>query len=164
MICEKVSANSSVAASILTFALTVLGFSDLELNVWWHYILALVVLVGCYAVCLLLVELTLFVVEKLTRPEPRVNFRKDYADIEKYIHELYLKESQYNMATSSEYKAILSRELLLLSQSLKAKLDRFTRDSQNAAIKNPPKIPDESLFKLYAEYCEKVTRTHRPKT
>lgn len=119
MIYEKVSAHSSIAASILTFVLTVLGFSDLKLTAWWHYLLAFVALIGCYVVCLILVEVALLVVAKFTRPEPKINFQKDYADIEKYIHELYLKESQYDMATSVEYKTILSRELFLLSQKLR---------------------------------------------
>ena len=163
MMHEKVSAHSSIAASILTFALTVLGFSDLKLSAWWHYLLAFVVLIGCYVVCLILVEVALLIVAKFTRPEPKVNFQKDYADIEKYIHELYLKESQYNMATSLEYKAILSRELFLLGQKLKTKMDRFTRDSNNSVIKTPPKILDTHLFKLYAEYCEQVMKRHRPK-
>lgn len=160
---EKVSAHSSIAASILTFALTVLGFSDLQLTAWWHYLLAFAALIGCYVVCLILVEVALLIVEKFTRPEPKVNFQKDYADIEKYIHDLYLKESQYDMATSLEYKAILSRELFLLGQKLKTKMDRFTRDSNNSVINTPPKIPDTHLFKLYAEYCEQVMKRHKPK-
>ena len=164
MIYEKVSAHSSIAASILTFALTVLGFSDLKLTAWWHYLLAFAALIGCYVVCLILVKVALLVVAKFTRPEPKVNFQKDYADIEKYIHELYLKESQYDMATSIEYKTILSRELFLLCQQLKTKMDRYARDSHNSVIKNPPKIPDDSLFALYAAYCEQVTNRHKPKS
>lgn len=164
MIYEKVSAHSSIAASILTFALTVLGFSDIKLTTWWHYLLTFAALVGCYVVCLILVEVALFVVSKFTRPEPKVNFQKDYADIEKYIHELHLKESQYDKETSIEYKTILSRELFLLSQQLKAKMDRYARDSQNSVIKNPPKIPDNSLFALYEAYCEQVTNKYKPKS
>lgn len=163
MIYEKVSAHSGIAASILTFALTLLGFSNLEITVWWHYLLAFAALIGCYVVCLFLVEVALLVVKKITRPEPKVNFQKDYADIEKYIHDLYLKESQYDTATSLEYKTILSRELFLLGQKLKTKMDRYTRDSHRSVVKNPPKIPDTRLFKLYSEYCEYVINRHKPK-
>lgn len=163
MVYEKVSAHSSIAASILTFTLTVLGFSDLQLTIWWHFLLAFVALIVCYIMLLILVELASPLVGKLIRPEPRVNFQKDYSDIEKIIHELHLKESQYETATSSEYKAILSREILLLSQKLQEKMAVFWRDSRNSVIKKSPKIPDHRLFELYAEYCEQVIKKHTPK-
>lgn len=162
MIFDKVSANSSIAASILTFALTVLGFSDIKLSSWWHFVVAFIALIACYVLCLVMVEIALAVVDKFRRPKLTVDFAKDYSDIERIVHEISKKQDLYDQATSNEYKEILYREIQLLCQKLKEKIAVYTRDCKNPVIRNGPKIPDQHLFELYAAYCEAVNQKHTP--
>lgn len=154
---EKIS---SLSASILSLALTVLGFSELTLNVWWHYPVAVIAIIVTYALFYFAVELLQFLNNIIRRAGVKTDTNAEFIELIESIDLLYYKVEQYNGAIIEEYKGVLEKEIADIYTKTSNKVS-FIRQYRNSPIlKSKGKLPDEQYLVSVENFCNAIKNNY----
>ena len=153
----NIGVSSTISSSILSLSLSVLSFSNLELNTLWHYMLAFLGVALSFVVFLIIVELTQWLHKKyIKRANISANYNDEKVILEVTTEKLYNKHYQYQQSTSSEYKAVLKKEISILYWEANKKINFIKRFSSSPTLKKKFVITDPELIANYDIFLESI--------
>lgn len=150
--------SSSIAASILSLACTLVGLSIYTtLSEWWHFIVAACSIIALYFLLYLLVELinkTHF--KYFVRADVSSDDEKDLEMLNQRNIQLLLYDSLYEQSNDPESKGAIRENICLLCTQQEAKIKWLKTKSTNNVMKNPMKLPHKDFLEPYSFYCERI--------
>lgn len=151
--------TSSISASILSLGLTIVGFSDLKLEFWWHYPIAISIIMTIYAACYCIVELVQFLVNRFKRASIIADVNSEFSNVLKSIDSLQYKVNLYGTITNTEYKKILEVEIKSLYRDVSRKISFIRKYYDSPIIKNKGNLPNIEHLHYAEEYCSSLNNT-----
>lgn len=154
---NKISAASSVSASILSLTLTLMGFSKLQLSVWWHFIIAFFSVLLIYTIFYFLIEVIVCFYNKyIKRASIKSDVREELNDLKIYIHTIYDKDSKYEKTGVEVYREILLGEIYESYSLATRKIVFIDTNIEHSAIKNKFVLPNKEMYQKYKSFCEHI--------
>lgn len=159
---DIVDNSSSISASILSFALTIIGFSNFEITAWWHYIATVLVVFVVYVFFYILIEIIAFLYKRYFE---RANIESDINDeieeLEEIIDNIDYKIERYEKTSIEGYKVILFEQICCLNIKATNKIKFIENSCESETKKNKFKIPNAEEFKKYKEFCNEISNTYK---
>ena len=149
--------DSTISSSILTFAIGILGNTNIKLSEWWHYLLAIISLVGIFIFFFVATEITVNVWKKyFQRADISTNENTEISELKEYIQSLYEKHVEYQNTTFPEYKNVLIQEMVVLYGKATNKLNLIKQYSSSKTLKNKLAVTNIELIRSYEQFCSKM--------
>ncbi len=149
--------DSTISSSILTFAIGILGNTNIELSEWWHYLLAFFALVGIFIFFFVTTEITVNVWKKyFQRADISTNENIEIGELRVYIKTLYEKHVEYQTSNFLEYQNVLIQEIAILYSKATDKLNLINQYSSSKTLKNKFVVTNVALIKNYEQFCSKI--------
>lgn len=154
---NKTSTISSVSASILSLALTLMGFSNLSLTLWWHFLVAFLSVLFIYAIFYFSIETIIWFFEKyIKRASIKSDVRKELSDLKNFIDKIYDRDLKYDQSRVQCYKNILLIEIYELYGLAEQKINFIDINVQHHAIKDKFVLPNEEMYLNYKNFCDYI--------
>lgn len=150
-----------ISSSILSLAVSMIGYANFQLKHWWQLILCIPILFALFVLFVVAIELSLYCYERyLKKAHIRINLIDELNALEMLIDSLYEKELVFDNCKSDEYRAVLESEIQRLYRKACAKIDMLEVYSSSTILKEPVKLPNEALFEKYCHARDYIKTQH----
>ena len=150
-----------ISSSILSLAVSVIGYANFQLEHWWQLILSIPILFVLFAFFVIAIELCLYCYERyLKKAHIQINLIEELNALEMLIDSLYEKEQFFYNCKSEEYRAVLEAEIHKLYRKARAKIDMLEEYRNSTILKEPIKLPNVALFEKYCLACDHIKTQH----
>ncbi len=149
---------ASLTATGLSFSVSIIGLSNFELSLWWHYLCAFAILVCSYLVLFCFSLLVFYVYfHCFKKAKIQISSDKELNSLKRQARELYLSINEYEISKTDEYRAILKNEISNVYNQYNAQLTLVESFAFNEEISKENKIViSETEFEKYAKFKEYV--------
>lgn len=149
--------DSVIASSILSFAVSLFGNTNVRLQVWWHYLLAVMVLLIMFLLFFVGIEIVVNVWKKhFQRANITAEKNKEIRELENYIKILYDKHLNYQDSQMDEYKEVLIGEMSAVYLKSIKKIELIKRFSSSQTLRNKFTTIDIGLMETYVQFCNRI--------
>lgn len=153
--------TSNIAASILSTALSIAGFSKLKLELWWHFGIAAVLLFVLFCVFYILIEIFIYIYDKyIKRANIRTDINTELLQVENLIDLLYNKEIIYTNTHINAYSGILLDQILSLYNMINNKIKLLEEYSDSSILKHNKREFILERIDKYKLFCEYINKKH----
>lgn len=154
--------DSTISSSILTFAIGILGNTNIKLSEWWHYLLVVFALVGIFIFFFVATDIIVNVWKKyFQRPDISTNENKEISELQVYIKALFEKHVECQTSNFIEYKNVLIQEIAFLYNKATNKLNLIRQFSSSTTLKNKFVITNNELIDSYEQFCDKMKELYK---
>ena len=143
--------GTSIAASIMSLILPALCLSSIQLEKWWHYFVAVIVIIGLFVFFFLIIELVIHLYRRFfERADLTIDIYSEISEIRKSMVQLNELDTMHAKATVHEYSMFLVRDILFQNDYAKARIKFVKEHYTNPALENE----EDPLLLDYLTACE----------
>lgn len=152
----------SSVSSILTSMIAILTVSNVRLTIWWHFLLAFVILVLSYLGLWALLVLLWKLFYKSKSIESDIDKKFHISEMTSVAQELYEIKNKYYRETNQNAKELLRGNIIYKCRQLEKKIE-IVSNLSNPAFRTDVRIEiSDKLLKNYTNYVKDIQANVNP--
>ncbi len=151
---------SGVSASILSLAISIAGFSNLELTTWWHFALAGLIILVLYFILFFIIDRSIYLYDRYYK---RANIKTDEEDelqqLNNYIIKICHRDNLFEQTKIESCKPIVYNDISTLCDKAIKKIEYIEQFRNSPVLKNNFKI-SKAKIEEYRNFCTEIQKKY----